>query len=106
MIEQKKKHIEAVKEEVKGEQLVSLQIWCEKRGADQAAMTRLLKDADLPIIRIGEFQGVYELHLSRVLYQETERQLEQQIQNRACARILALRLHGNGKKGFNTLKAQ
>lgn len=98
-------HIQTIKDEVKGERLISLQEWCDKTGIPQLAMTRLLKDANLPIIKIGTFQGVYEVHISRAIYQETERQVEQQFRNRACSRVLAERQHinQNGKKGFGPL---
>lgn len=102
LVEQTQRHIDDVKEELKDGDIISLTKWCQDSGMDELAVTQLLKDANLSIIKIGDSWGVLQLHLTRVLYEESARQFEQQCRNRACARVLALRQHrrfdGHSKK--------
>ena len=83
-MEQTKKYIQEITGKIKGKSLVSVQEWCNSRALETVPMTRLLKEADYPFIRIGEYQGAYPEHLARVLEEEADRQLQQQIQN--CVR--------------------
>ena len=93
LLKETKEHIQRVADEIKNEK-ISLQEWCDKQKMSTAVMIDLFKNA-LPIIRLGGFDGVYEIHLSRVLNQEAQRQLQQQLQDRVCARVLTGRYHAN-----------
>lgn len=93
LIDKTKKHIQELVNEIEGQPLIPLNRWCEERDINPATMVRLFNDADLPVIRISNFQGVYKVHLDRVFKKESERQVQQQIQNKVCARVLTTRQH-------------
>lgn len=52
-------------------------------------MFRLMKETNLPFIKIGHYKDVDEPHLEQVFINKMRRQLRQQMENRVCARILA-----------------
>lgn len=98
LIKETKEYIQCIENEIKHDTPIPLKEWCDRRGISPAAVVDLFNDANLPIIRIGGFEGVYEVHLWRVFKQESKRQIKQQIQNRVCARVLTERYHANKKK--------
>lgn len=98
LIEKTEQQIEALINEVKGKPLISLRQWCNDREINPTLLVRLFNEENFPIIRIGEFQGVYELHLSRILEKESKRQVEQQLKNRVCARIVTLQQYEKKRK--------
>lgn len=102
LVEKTEKHIKELINEIEGHPLISLKQWCSDRNINPTLIVRLFNEADFPIIRIGDFQGVYEFHLSQVLERESKRQVEQHLKNRACARVLTLQQHEDKR----TLKAK
>lgn len=95
LVQETKRYIKDIENEVENQDLVSLKKWCDNRNMNTAVMVDLLNDANLPIIRLGGFEGAYGVHLDRVFQKEIQRQLQQQIQNRVCARVLSERYHAN-----------
>lgn len=93
VVEETNRRIEQLDKELREEPLISLMRWCEQHDVTPTPLIRLLNDANVPIIRIGDFRGVCEKHLNEVVQAETQRQMRSQLRNRVCSSVLAERQH-------------